>query len=71
MLFVSDYEYLRQCPPSRWAWEFLRRNEAYRSAWQNRSDPSQSDPAPRGSLRVYRMTGPSEEAERWGLCSFR
>ena len=31
----QDYEYTQYLPPSRWAWEFLRRNPDYRDCWES------------------------------------
>ncbi|MEM7729326.1 MAG: DUF2285 domain-containing protein [Pseudomonadota bacterium] len=53
-----------------WAWEGLRRNPAYRKAWERhrQSLPDVSDQ--QGSVRYLRLDQPYFEAEQFGLVAF-
>lgn len=38
-LDISDYYYLQSTSKEAWAWEFVRRDAAYVSAWEKYSEP--------------------------------
>lgn len=60
------YDYARGLPRRAWAWEFLRRNPSFRSAWLRDSRASVSDiVAP--NLKLVRLSATSGEAPRWGV----
>lgn len=58
----ASYDYTQPLSREGWAWEFLRRNPAYRTAYR---DATSDDVEGIGDDR---RTG---GAEIWGLCSFR
>jgi hypothetical protein len=68
---LDSYNHLIGQPKSAWAWEFLRRNAAYRAEAQEvvRSTIGQS--RIESGLRITRLIGPQREAEAWGLYCFR
>ena len=70
-LSLDSYNYLVSQPQSAWAWEFLRRNRAYRvqaeKTLQSAIDQSQTTTG----IRITRLMSPQPEAEAWALCSFR
>lgn len=67
----DGYDYLKTAGKPDWAWEYLRRNQDYRSSARSRFS--------RGCVRVRLSEGPSltrlraraPHAEAWGLCCFR
>ncbi|WP_367180948.1 DUF6499 domain-containing protein [uncultured Roseobacter sp.] len=71
MLKSSSFEYLKYQPPSRWAWEFLRRNSEYQTDAASRPVLRPETTPSTASVRVYRIGSVLPEAERWGLCCFR
>lgn len=64
----SAYDYLWRLSPDRWAWEFLRRNAAFRrdAALRGAEDLSVM-PAPCPGVRMLRPRTDQAIAERWGL----
>lgn len=73
----SDYAWMLDLSPFGWAWEFLRRNPAYREEAGDRlaEDAARGDKAlvchrrPDGGLWVVERR-PEPEASRWGLAHF-
>lgn len=65
---LSSYEYLRRLSADRWAWEFLRRNRAFRrdAAFRPPIDVSAA-PLARPGVRFRRAHAPQSLAGRWGL----
>lgn len=53
-----------------WAWEGLRRNAAYRRAWERHTQSLPSICDARSSLRYVRLERPYLEAEVFGLITF-
>jgi len=51
-----------------WAWEFLRRNPAYRSDWARFS--SYGGPSPDHSPSLYQQKVSDQEAMKWGLMAY-
>ncbi|WP_272992982.1 MULTISPECIES: DNA -binding domain-containing protein [Hyphomonas] len=65
---LSAYDYLQRLSPDRWAWEFLRRNPAFRCDAAARTDTDLSERmAPCVPIRLVRSRAPQTFAERWGL----
>jgi len=70
-LRLDDYDFVRLLTRSRLAWEYLRRNGAYRRAWRL---SAAGRPRPIRLLReatLLRVRRRFRCAETWGLCIFR
>jgi len=67
----TTYAYTKNLTREAWAWEFLRRNPAYRDAWKESSRGRTPDETEQAGPRIVQLTRRSEEAEIWGLVSFR
>lgn len=65
---TAAYDYLSRLSPDRWAWEYLRRNEAFRAdaALRGPEDISERK-APCADIRILRPRVSQALAERWGL----
>jgi Uncharacterized conserved protein (DUF2285)/Family of unknown function (DUF6499) len=65
---LAGYDYLWRLSPDRWAWEYLRRNAAFRSdaAALSPADISERQ-APCAPIRILRSRVVQTIAERWGL----
>ena len=67
----AAYDYTRNLGRSRWAWEFLRRNDRYRQDWRL-SAPGRPRPITlTADARLYRLRRTYRQAESWRLCTFR
>ncbi|TRO89084.1 DUF2285 domain-containing protein [Glycocaulis profundi] len=62
---LARYDYLARLGADRWAWEYLRRNPAFRADAAGSAEPSVTT-GPCG-MRVLRPTAWPTLAERWGL----
>jgi hypothetical protein len=62
---LARYDYLARLSIDRWAWEYLRRNPAYRADAVGSPEPSLT--AHPCGMRVLRPTAWPTLAERWGL----
>jgi hypothetical protein len=68
---LAAYGYTKHLTRSRWAWEFLRRNEDYRRDWRL-SAPGRPRPIIlTTATRLYRLRRRYRQAEQWRLCTFR
>ena len=67
----TTYAYTKNLTRDALAWEFLRRNPAYRDAWKESSGGRGPDETEQAGPQNVQLTGRSEEAEVWGLVSFR
>ena len=67
---LEDYAYTRALSSAGWAWEFLRRNEAYqRDVRLNKAGhPTAISPISRSTL--YRLRRRFITAKKWGLSFF-
>ncbi len=65
---LSGYDYLSQLSCDRWAWEYLRRNRAFRrdAIGREASDVSEKKAAC-ADIRLLKSRVPQTRAERWGL----
>lgn len=65
---LAAYDYLWRLAPDRWAWEYLRRNPAFRldAATQSEGDVSERMAAC-APVRCLRSRTPQTLAHRWGL----
>lgn len=64
---AEHYAYTAGLTPEGWAWEFLRRNSAYRAdAARSRSPTGHGSRRPPG-IELLALTEAAAEAERWGL----
>lgn len=68
----DDYAYARDLTPHGWAWEFLRRNPAYRARWTEREELSAAlDLKPGNKKLVQRFNKVHVSSGEFGLLSFR
>jgi hypothetical protein len=68
MIDLTRYDYLWRLSPDRWAWEFLRRNLAFRrDAEQRRPEAISEQHAPCVDAKILRPREPQTLADRWGL----
>ncbi|MGA1343257.1 MAG: DNA -binding domain-containing protein [Hyphomonas sp.] len=69
---VRQYDYTAKLGRDRWAWEFLRRGEAFRSIARRYSsgDHVSSRPGPLPGVTLLKLRRPQPEAEAWGLVFF-
>lgn len=66
----TDYSSLHNATKEALAWEFLRRNESYRSAAQKAAAPEfRVKGVKRNALEIH-VTDEHREAGRWGLLYF-
>ena len=61
----QDYEYIRFLPPALIAWEYLRRNPAYRLDWARAQRPRRRVLG--DGIVLIEAPGPSPAAEAWEL----
>ncbi len=67
---ASDYAYTDCLTDSDWAWEFLRRNPAYRANYyESRARTTKAVSHPSG-IRICRTRGYHHNARKWGLAIF-
>tara|TARA_R110001606_G_scaffold12165_2_gene52313 strand:- start:24020 stop:24868 length:849 start_codon:yes stop_codon:yes gene_type:complete len=65
---LERYNYLWKLSADRWAWEYLRRNRAFKIDATSRTDDDISERiAPCAPIRLLRSRIPQTLAERWGL----
>lgn len=69
---ASDYEYLKGESIDLWAWQFLRRNDEYRSQWKNKSKSLYEKNLAKtdfGKFLTDEMMAetPDPGAQKWGL----
>ena len=62
---ISDYDRIACLPPPLIAWEYLRRNAAYRRDWENADRPRRT--ALDDGAVLIEAPGPSPAAGAWGL----
>jgi hypothetical protein len=68
---LSAYDYLSTVQRRDWAWEYLRRHEAYQAHAETASStPHISIRLESGAL-LTRLREPQPRVEAWGLCCFR
>lgn len=67
---ADDITSYRRLPNAAWAWEFLRRNPAYRADYLAMSDAFPKREVLRSGSVLYTMTTSQASAENWGLLSF-
>lgn len=68
---ISDYDFVAHLHKADLAWEYLRRNPAYRRDWRL-SAPGRCGPVQlTDGTRLYRPRRRFRSAEEWGLISFR
>ena len=63
---LKEYDYLDDAPAESWAWEYLRRNPAYRKAWEASAEPGKAT-----SSSGVIPPKESERAKAFGLLFFR
>ena len=62
---ISDYERIAYLPPPSIAWEYLRRNPAYRRDWEEAERPHRR--VLDDDTVLVEAPGPSPAAGAWGL----
>ena len=62
---ITDYDSIVHLPPPSIAWEYLRRNPAYRRDWENADRPHRT--ALHDGIVLIEAPGPSPAAGAWGL----
>jgi transcriptional regulator len=68
---LEHYDYLSSISWRDWAWEYLRRNPAYRKDAELRTSERIIIERLGGGALLTRMQERSLPAEAWALCSFR
>jgi hypothetical protein len=66
---LSAYDYLSNAQRRDWAWEYLRRHDAYQTDAAS-ATPYVTTRLDSGAL-LTRLHEPQPRAEAWGLCCFR
>lgn len=64
---TSNYDDLVHLDRAGWAWEFLRRNAAYRDSARDDASTEQEITHMSPTLKVIQAARLSTNAERWGL----
>lgn len=64
---ISDYDYTAALSPSRWAWEFLRRNTTFRTLASQINPANISIREACNGIIIMRPKVDQIEAQRWGL----
>jgi len=67
---ADDKTTYRRLPNAAWAWEFLRRNPAYRADYLAAEGTYPTRETLHTGSVLYTMTQPQSRAEKWGLLSF-
>ncbi len=67
---ASDYAYTDGLTDSDWAWEFLRRNPAYRTDYIESRAQTAKAVVHASGIRIYRARGYHLNARKWGLAVF-
>jgi len=64
---LAQYDYLCRLSPDRWAWEYARRNHAFRRDAKTRNPDDIAEKTVCHEIRVLRPRTTQTLAERWGL----
>lgn len=67
---AAHLDYLSSLAKEGWAWEYLRRNDAYRRAASGHTRLMEKV-AEISTAPVYQLPSSDQAAEAWSLCSFR
>lgn len=67
----SAYDYLSTAPRRDWAWEFLRRHEAFQADAETASSTPDISTRVESGVLLTRLREAQPRAEAWGLCCFR
>ena len=67
---VKALDYLKGMPRSKWAWEYLRRNPAYRADHERHREGALVRQIDENGLEILTLERPEPAAESWGLSFF-
>lgn len=67
---LSGYDYTHLLTRSRWAWEFLRRNESFLDDARSSDADELSRKTASNGIQLIRATQPQRLAQSWGLAFF-
>lgn len=67
---VKALDYMQGMPRSKWAWEYLRRNPAYREDHERHREGALTRQFDDNGVELLTLDRPEPAAERWGLLFF-